>query len=193
MQGVPGVPLQATLAGFRAEDNPHPLALRSLGPGHGGTIQDGTRPPNSSTCRGGQVHQVDRSKAHQEIEWSDCSDFHRRHHDSVRHTAQHHHRQRHKLCQRCLGPFLRDSGHPTGPSVRCPSAVKRPGRASKRPHPVWHKTSTGRTTRAFGRLLGRVAANRPVESAHDSKQVNRLHALLPRLRCRTCHPNGHRV
>ena len=61
--GVPEILLQATLASFRTQDYPHRLALCSLGPGHGGTIQDGTRWIDSPTCRSGQVHQVGGSKA----------------------------------------------------------------------------------------------------------------------------------
>ena len=47
MQRVPEVPLQAASAGFCTQDHPHRLAFRSLGPRHGGTIQDGTRWPRS--------------------------------------------------------------------------------------------------------------------------------------------------
>ena len=65
MQGVPDVPLQATSAGLRAEDNPHCLALRSLGLGHGRTIQDGPQWHDSLACCRGQVHQVDRGKTNQ--------------------------------------------------------------------------------------------------------------------------------
>ena len=36
------------------QDYPHRLALCSLGPGHGGTIQDGTRWLDSPTCRSGK-------------------------------------------------------------------------------------------------------------------------------------------
>ena len=77
MQRVPEVPLQATSPGFCTQDYPHCLALCCLGPGHGGTIQDGVRWLDSSTCCSGQVHQVDRSETHQEVEWSDYSDLHR--------------------------------------------------------------------------------------------------------------------
>lgn len=143
MQRVPEVPLEATSAGFCTQDYPHCLALCCLGPGHGGTIQNSMRWHDSSACRSGQVHQEDRSKTDQEIEWSDCCDFHLRHHHPVWHTTQHHHRQWHKLCQRCLGPFPRDVGHPTGPSVCCSSAVKRPGGASKRPYFIRHQAPTG--------------------------------------------------
>ena len=155
MQRVSEVQFSATSTNFCTQDYSHRLALCCLGPGHGGTIQDGMRWPNSVTCRGGQVHQVDRSKANQEAERSDCRNFHLRYHNSVRHTTQHHHRQWHKLCQRSLGSFLRDTGHLTGLSVCCPPAVKRPGRASKWTHPLRHQAPTGCTTGAIGRLLAR--------------------------------------
>ena len=153
MQRVPEVQLQAAPAGFCTQDHPHCLGFRSLGSRHGGAIQDGTRWLNSLTCRSGQVHQVDRSEANQEIEWSDCRDFHLRYQNSVRNTTQHHHRQRHKFCQRRLGTFLRNTGHPTGPSVHRPSTVKRLGGVSKRSHPVRHQAPAGRASGALGWLL----------------------------------------
>ena len=97
VQRVPEVPLQATSAGFCNQDYPHCLALCRLGPRHGGTIQDGAWRHDSSACRSGQVHLVDRSKTNQEIEWSDGCDFHLRHHHPVWHTTQHHHQQWHNL------------------------------------------------------------------------------------------------
>ena len=77
MQRVPEILFQATSAGFCTQDYSHCLALCCLGPGHGRTIQDGTRWFDSFTCCSGQVRQVDRSKANQEFEWADCYDFHR--------------------------------------------------------------------------------------------------------------------
>ena len=43
------------------------LALCRLRPGYGGTIQDSKRWLDSSACRGGQVHQVDRRKTNQKL------------------------------------------------------------------------------------------------------------------------------
>ena len=97
VQRVPEVLLQATSAGFCTEDYSHRLALRRLGTGHGGTFQDGTKRHDSFARRGRQVHQVDRSKANQEVQWPDCCDFHLRHHHPVWHTTQHHHQQWHNL------------------------------------------------------------------------------------------------
>ena len=120
---VPEVLLQATFAGFCTQDHSHSVALRCLGTGYGGAIQDGTRWFDSFTCCSRKVHQVDRSKTNQELKWSDCCDLHHRYHNSVWHTTQHHHRQRHKFCQRRLGPFLCNTGHPTGPSCQDPDSM----------------------------------------------------------------------
>ena len=120
---------------------------------------------------------------------------HRRHHHLIRRPPQNHHQQRHQLRHRRLGPFLRKPGHPAGPSVHCPPAVKRPGGASKRPHLVRHQALTGRVTGALGRLLDRGAVGRPLEPSDHSQQINRLHAFLlvygteaiiPRISSSTC-------
>ena len=47
-----------------ALDHPHHLGIRGLGPRHGRIPQKGPGWLNSPTRGGGQVHQVDRGKAH---------------------------------------------------------------------------------------------------------------------------------
>ena len=76
LQGVSEVQLAATSTGFCTQDHSLSMSFCHLGLGYGGTIQDSTRRHDPSSCRRGQIHQVDRSKANQEVEWSDCRDFH---------------------------------------------------------------------------------------------------------------------
>ena len=52
-----------SFAGIGAQNHPHHLATRGLGPLHGRTPQKGPRRLHSPTYSGGQIHQVDRGEA----------------------------------------------------------------------------------------------------------------------------------
>src|SRR4051812_14002663 len=72
LQGVSKIQGQESSASMNTQDYSDHMAIRSMGTGHGRTIQDIQRWHDTFAGGSGQVYQVDRGKADQEAGWADC-------------------------------------------------------------------------------------------------------------------------